>query len=492
MSTADDNLLERAMALLQEGRTLEAEELTRTAVGAAAAEHGDKSPQYATAQNALGAVLMNLGRLDWAADAFRKAAVVYVPDDTAAARDRLTYLMNLGYCLEMAERFDEAEQVLRDGLDARRLFYGREHPGYAFGLEPLADLLMRTGKTQEALAAVEETIENFWRNGHPRVATAVALRAEILRAADMDRPPFANLDALPDEIIEQMAQTILNRIDYQHPSTSLRRVLDDLLPLLTGRFGEGHRLVLLTLQHMANLDRHLDDPAVREASLRRLLVIAERGGNFTLALQAVQGLALALSEAGQLEPAAAAYRDALQRAERLGEVGIRSQVLRNFGLFLSENERQAEAEPLLREAVTVAAAAPDTELLSRGRIALGIFLQHAGRLDEAQALLVAALNGIDPAHIDAVCARSHLDAVASGSSCGCGDRGKALAEACREFILKRVPPNLLSDVTVEVTADDFQVGVHLDHEPTPEQLEQVERVIRHALDEFRKRLRQAP
>jgi tetratricopeptide (TPR) repeat protein len=400
--------------------------------------------------------------------------------------------MNLGYCLEMAERFDEAEQVLRDGLDARRLFYGREHPGYAFGLEPLADLLMRTGKTQEALAAVEETVENFWRNGHPRVATAIALRAEILKAMDSPRPTFANLDKLPGEIIEQIAQTVLNRIDYQHPSTSLRRVLDDLVPLLTVRLGEGHRLVLLTLQHSANLDRHLDDPAAREAALRRLLDIAKRGGDAVLALQAVQGLALALSESGRHEQAEAAYRDALQRAEAQGDALSRSQVLRNFGLFLSENERKAEAEQLLREAVVVAETTPDAEMLSRGRIALGIFLQHAGRLDEAQGLLVAALKGIDPAHVDAVCARSHLDAVASGSACGCGDRGKALAEACREFILQRVPPNLLSDVTVELTDNDFQVGVHLDHEPTEEQLEQVERVIRHALDEFRKRLRQPP
>ena len=105
-------------------------------------------------------------------------------------------------------------------------------------------------------------------------------------------------------------------------------------------------------------------------------------------------------------------------------------------------------------------------------------------------MLTAALADIDPAHPDAVCARSHLDAVASGSGCGCGDRGKALAQACREFIVAHVPANLLSDVTVELKDDDFQIGVQLDHEPNEEQLEQIERVIRHGMEEFRKRLRQ--
>jgi tetratricopeptide (TPR) repeat protein len=489
---ADDTLLDRAMALLQSGETLRAEELVRDAARAAEAEFGPKSPQHATAQNALGAVLMNLDRLDWAVDAFRQAAAVYIPDDTQVARDRLTYLMNLGYCLERAGRFPEAEQVLRDGLDARRLFYGRQHPGYAFGLEPLADLLLRTGKAREALEAIDETVENFWKNGHPRVATALALRAEILKAAEIDVSPFEKLDLLPDDIVGEMAETILSRIDYQRPAANLRRVLDDLLPLVTARFGEQHRLAILTLQHSANLDRHLDDPVAREAALRRLLAVAEAGGNDNLALQAVQGLALALSESGQQEQAEATYRDALRRAERRGDEALRSQVLRNFGLFLSENERKTEAEELLRAAVAAAAPTPDAEMLSRGQIALGVFLQHAGRLDEAKALLTAALGGIDPAHPDAVCARSHLDAVTAGSSCGCGDHAKALAAACREFILGRAPAGLLGDVTVELKDDDFQIGVHLDHEPTEEQLEQIERVIRHALDEFRKRLRQTP
>jgi hypothetical protein len=41
--------------------------------------------------------------------------------------------------------------VLREGLAGREQLYGQGHPGYAFGLEPLASVLFRLGKTDEAL-----------------------------------------------------------------------------------------------------------------------------------------------------------------------------------------------------------------------------------------------------------------------------------------------------------------------------------------------------
>src|SRR5262249_25697904 len=159
--------------------------------------------------------------------------------------------------------------------------------------------------------------------------------------------------------------------------------------------------------------------------------IADRGGKPDLALNAAQGLALALADAGQIDAAEAAYRDALRRADALGSPAARSQVLRNHGLLLADQDRRPRAGGLLREAVLVGLSCGDPEMLSRARIALGIFRQHGGQLDGAKAILTEALNGIDPAHPDAITARSHLDAVLSGSSCGCGDQGKAVADACR-------------------------------------------------------------
>jgi hypothetical protein len=40
----------------------------------------------------------------------------------------------------------EAEKELRRGLTERLAFYGREYAGYAYGLEPMADLLRRRAR----------------------------------------------------------------------------------------------------------------------------------------------------------------------------------------------------------------------------------------------------------------------------------------------------------------------------------------------------------
>ncbi len=486
----EPTVMEQAIALIQRGETIQAEELVQSALRTAEQQFGPHSPQYANAQNDVASVLMYLRAPDRAAEALRKACAVYAPDDYEASKDRLTYIMNLGFALRHAGDLDEAEKVLRDGVGGRRLFYGRKHAGYGFGLEPLADLLLQKGKLDEALQLAEETVDIFWGAGHARIATALALRAEILRALGRDTPPFDGLDGLPDDIIAETGQAVLNRVDLHNPARPIRQVLDDLLVLVNRRLGEAHPLALAVLQSIANLERHLGDGQARVAAIRRVLELLDAVGDRERALGAAQGLGLALSESGQPEEAEQAYRDALVRAEALGNAAMRSQALRNYGLFLAEQKRRPEAEKWLREAVEVAMPCGDAEMLSRARIALGIFLQHGGDLETAKGILTEALQGINPGHPDAITARSHLDAVLSGSSCGCGDQGKAVADACREYILARVPPGVLSDLKVGIENNDLQVQVFLDHEPAPEELEQLQRVLHHGVEAFRRNLRQ--
>ncbi|HYT89096.1 MAG TPA: tetratricopeptide repeat protein [Gemmataceae bacterium] len=490
MSQQTETILDQAVNLIRSGQTVQAEELVQSALHAAEQQFGPQSAEYASALNDLATVHLYLRELPGAVAALRQACAIYVPDDYDAIKDRLTYLMNLSFALEQQGDLDEAERVLRDCVDGRRIFYGRQHAGYGFGLEPLADLLLRKGKLDEALKLIDETVDNFWRASHVRVATALALRAVILKAAGSDTPPFADLDGLPDEIIGQIADALINRVDYDNPSRPLRLALADLLELLTQRFPEKPELLLPSLQHIANLERHLGDATARVQAIRRAIAICEQIGKPEAALGTMQGLALALSESGQTPAAEQAYREALARADALGDAAARSQVLRNHGLFLAECQRRPDAEKLLREAVVVAVPSGDAEMLARARIALGIFLQHGGQLDGAKAILAEALKGIDPAHPDAIAARSHLGAVESGSSCGCGDQGKAVADACREFILARVPPGLLTELKVEAKDDNLQVQVQLDHEPSPEEMEQLERVLRHGVEAFRRKLRQ--
>ncbi|MFI6332434.1 tetratricopeptide repeat protein [Micromonospora chersina] len=190
--TTSPTAVEVAFALLREGRMGDAENLMTRELQAAADRHGHGSPQWASAQCDLGNVLLNADQLDRAVECYRRAASA-TPRDHESRKDQLTYRLNLGLALRMAGRLDEAEAELRQGLQERLAFYGREHAGYAFGLEPLADVLRQRGDVAGARQVVEEAVANLWRNGHERVASALALRAAIVHAGGTREPLFVGL-----------------------------------------------------------------------------------------------------------------------------------------------------------------------------------------------------------------------------------------------------------------------------------------------------------
>jgi tetratricopeptide (TPR) repeat protein len=482
--------MQRAIALLKAGQTVQAEEMMVQAVRAAEKQFGPHGQETATAWNELGTILLNVNNFSGAVNAYRRACSGPMPTDRQALRDRLTFLMNLGMALEYADQLDEAEEVLRQGLAGRQQYYGVEHAGCAFGLEPLAALLLRRGKIDEALKLFGETVANFWRNGHPRVATALALRAEALKRAGSPDPPFAGAEQLPEEILQAIADHVVSRTREADPGI-LSKVLQDLVPVLRQRFGPDHGLVVHTLIWIVNLESMRGkegDLPVRLQTAREVIASQDRLRKPREAMHSTQGLALALADAGLHDEAVAAYRDAAERARQLGDPALRSQLHRNFGLLLAELKRDPEAEVELRAAVQDARRSPDKEMLSRAEIALGIFFQHHERLQEARPLLSTALQHIDPAHADAVVARSHLQALESGKSCGCDHQGQALADAFREFVLGRLPQDLLERFEVRLQDNDFKIEVQLNREPEQEELEHLNRVINHALGEFRKKL----
>jgi len=155
---------------------------------------------------------------------------------------------------------------------------------------------------------------------------------------------------------------------------------------------------------------------------------------------------------------------------------------------LAEAERFAEAEQRMREAVAYAQRGADHEMLGRAQIALGLFLQHRGRLDEARQIVEAGLAVMDPAHPDAIIGRSHLGAIHQGESCGCGALGDTLSAAFRDFVLARLPADLLSGLDVNIVDGEFKVEVQLNREPAPDELDHLNRVMNAATAEFRRRV----
>ncbi|MCK2217675.1 tetratricopeptide repeat protein [Actinomadura sp. ATCC 31491] len=479
--------LDLAFGLLQEGRLIEAEQIMLREVDTAERTHGRGSPQWAAAQCDLGNVLFSSRQPDRAVECFRNACDAHPPTgDREAYQDHLTYRLNLGSVLTMAGRLDEAETELRHNLQERREFYGPEHPGYAYALEPLADVLAQRGLLAEARQLIEETIAIFWSSGHERVATALALRAEIVLAAGGAEPVFPHLGQLPDEVVEQIALTATDR-SGRHPAMG-KALLADLAGALEQRLGPDHQMTLNVLSQLANISHDAGDEAGRVEAVRRVLAAYDRQGRPEEALMAALGLAMAQDDAGDTEGGLRTYEQAHARAAGLGRRDLTAQVLRNWGLALSAAGRAAEAERRLREAVAEAEQAHDAELLGRARIALGLFLQHEARPAEAQQMVEAGLSTLDVAHPDAITGRGHLTAIKSGESCGCGDLAGAVADAFRAFVLGKLPPDLLARLDVAVEDNDFKIQVELRREPSEGELEHMNRLFQSAVAEFRGRL----
>jgi tetratricopeptide (TPR) repeat protein len=481
------NAVDMAFALLREGRAVDAHELMVREVRTVEERHGRGSVEWASARCDLGNILLNSDLLDQAVECYRDACSGPVPAAPDAHKDHLTYRLNLGTALQLAGRLDEAEAELRRNLEERMAFYGREHAGYGFGLEALADVLLRQGNTQGAWEVIEETLENFRRNHHERAADALAARAEIMKVAGMDGPSFPRLDELPDFMVDRLASAARGRVGEADPEVAMAFLRDLVLGLET-RLGPDHKATLDTLAVLANTGRDSGDQAGRVEAIGKVLAAYDRKGWSVDGVNAALGLALAMFDAGDQDGGLRAYEDARERADRVGHPETTSQVLRNWGLALAEADRFAEAEERMREAVAYAERGADHEVLGRAHIALGLFLQHRERLDEARQVVEAGLAVMDAAHPDAIVGRGHLGAIHQGRSCGCGMIGDSLGAAFREFVLARLPADLLSGLDVKVEDGEFKVSVELSREPVAEEIDRLNRVINSATAEFRRRV----
>lgn len=476
--------VEVAFALLREGRLVDAEDLMTRELQAVTATHGRGSPAWASAQCDLGNVLLNADQLDRAIECYRHAASASARD-YESGKDQLTYRLNLGMALRMAGRLDEAEAVLRQGVQERLAFYGRDHAGYGFGLEPLADVLLQRGDVRQARQVIDEAVDNLGRNGHERLAAVLALRAAIVLAGGAE-PPFRGLHQLPDQVVEQVARFVIQRLD--HGDAASKRLLTALVAALEARLGVDHQATLDALSVLANLGRDLADQSGRVEAIERVLASYDRQGRAEEALMAALGLAMAHSDVDDMEAALRTYASAYARAERIGRPELQSQVLRNWGLALKEAGHVGPAEQRLAQAVTQARRGADYETVGRAGVALGLFLQHEGRLPEARTVLEEGLAALDPAHPDAIIGRSHLGAVIDGRTCGCGDLQGTIADAFREFVITRLPADLLARLDVAIADGDFQINVELRRKPTEAELERLNGVFQSAQAEFRRRL----
>jgi tetratricopeptide (TPR) repeat protein len=327
--------MQQAISLLNSGRTVEAEELVLQAATKCEAELGANDPQTAAAYCDLGNILTLVGNQHGAVDAFRRACTGPMPTETQARRDRLSYLMNLGIALRDTNQFDEAEKVFQQGLTGRIEFYGKDHPGYAFGLEPYAELMMKSKRVTDAYRMFNECVGIYLRNAHPQIAQAIALRAETLKLMGFLDYAFGDCHNLPDEILDAISQAIGRRSNEVHPGI-LSKIYQDLLKLFTVRFGSDSQRTINCLIGIVNSEQRLGKQGNLQIRLDAAQQIADiyrkqrRDNDLVIALQ---GLALIYSDADRNKDAIKAYQNALKHVKR--DIATQASIRRNLGSSLA-------------------------------------------------------------------------------------------------------------------------------------------------------------
>jgi hypothetical protein len=265
--------LQNGFDLLNQGKPEEAEAVVKKAAIDAKKHHGSGSHPLALAYADMGRLHLRMGEADRAAKEFQHAANGPMPSDPQHRRDRLSFLLGFGAALGEANRLTEAEKVLRQCVTFAKNLAGARSASAAVALVPLADVLLKAGKTADATRLATEAYDTLWNLGDPGFTAAVGTRAEALKADGKSDNPFMDLDALPDDMIAAAIATTLARAG-KGDAGRVRAVLADLLAFVEKKYGDGHALtcdaLAATAHHEAAAGAQADHE-LRKNATRRLL-----------------------------------------------------------------------------------------------------------------------------------------------------------------------------------------------------------------------------
>lgn len=474
---SSNNEFERACQELNQGNAVAAQEIMQKAVDAAQAQFGNKNSEYAQNLFHLACIYLAMEDLKQATQNL-EAAIGATPDNTEGQQQRMTYMMNLGEILIQDGRFEPAETVLRKSLAEREEFYGQQNPGYAFGVRPLAEALWLQGKDAEAKELIDKAVEILMNNGSPEVVSAVAVRAFIYASQESEQPLFPMIQGLPEELVDQLIQNVLELSFRPSPEFSLI-VLNHLIHWTSYVRGMNHPSLLTIWGAVAEFARQGRAYDLQQQALHQAMKIALHHKDAERMILIEKTLAMSQSEA-QMAEAEATFKSALAKAEKFGKAEITSSVLRDYGLYLAEIERRSEAEPLLRKSLVEAEKGKDPQTKGDALTALGLFLQHGEAFDEAKILLEEAISIVHPASPTRFYAESHLKSLLNNQPCSC-KLNKQISQTIKEKVLPQIPENLLQEISYD--ADTRNLNIQLFRDPSFEEQELLNKVINQAIKE---------
>lgn len=263
--------LKRALELLAQGKAGEAELIVKKAAMEAKAKHGSGSHPLAVAYADIARLHLRMGEYQKAAVEFQHASKGPMPADAPSRGDRLGFMYGFAEALVGMTKFDEAEKVLRQCVTFAKSLHGPTSAAAAAANAPLADALLKAGKTADAMKLAQDSYDELWRLGDPLITAIIPVRAEALKAAGRADNPFTDLGDLPDELVAKTVAGVIARAPTGDPGR-VRAVLADLLAFADKKYGDGHTVtcdVLAAVAHHEARQGDRADPAVRRTAVRR-------------------------------------------------------------------------------------------------------------------------------------------------------------------------------------------------------------------------------
>jgi hypothetical protein len=265
--------LQKALELLAQNKDADAESAVRKAAVDAKSRHGSGSHPLALAYADMARLHLRLGDAERAAKEFQHAATSGgpMPDDAQLRRDRLSFLFGYAAALGELGKLPEAEKIAKQCVGLARTLDGAQSALAWVALVPLADVLLKSGKTDEAAKLADNAYDALWKLGDPLFPAAVGTRAEALKAAGRADNPFADLEHLPDDMVNAAIANTLARAG-KGDAGRVRAVLADLLTFVEKKFGDGHTITCDALAAVAHHEAAVGDKAderVRRTAVRR-------------------------------------------------------------------------------------------------------------------------------------------------------------------------------------------------------------------------------
>ena len=355
----------------------------------------------------------NSGKLDEAIETYQ-AAISALDDATGGDSVRFaSELMGLAQTFQRAERFGEADPLMRSVLQLRRA--GGDSPAHAVALHNLGNLVQDWRDDGDSAVALHTAALDMWRrmfpDGHPEISRSMEQIARIVELGG----EWDQADSLYAEALEQwsglygdthphLAAIRANQANLRYRRADFGRAAEayrDIVRIFRSAGDVGSLAVSihnLGVIHREMGDYPTADSLIREGLAIRRSYLEEPNTTIGLSLMSLAGLNNLQGRWVQAEDLARRARDQYEAVLEEGHRELHGPRF-ELGVALAGQGRWEEARPLLaavRQA-WVETLNPADVLVGRSALWLGLVEQGLGNAGEGRALIEEALPVLETA-----------------------------------------------------------------------------------------------